>query len=231
MKTVLAFDVYGTLIDTAGVVTALQELIGDRAGEFSALWREKQLEYSFRRALMRRYEVFAVCVGDALDYCCASLDVPLTDGQRESLLAAYRHLPAFEDARTSLAALDRDEFAAYAFSNGTREAVETLLEGAGIREHFIDVVSVDEIGSFKPNPDVYRHFLNRSGAVAERAWLISGNPFDVIGALGVDMKAAWIRRSAKAVFDPWRIEPTLILPGLGALGDQVSAYHAKESSR
>ena len=231
MTTALAFDVYGTLIDTAGVVTTLGGMIGDRAAGFASLWREKQLEYSFRRALMRRYEVFAVCVGDALDFCCASLDVTLTEAQREALLAAYRHLPAFEDARMSLAGLDRDRFAAYAFSNGTREAVETLLEGAGIRDHFVDVVSVDEIGSFKPNPDVYHHFLSRSGAAAGRAWLISGNPFDVIGALGVGMKSAWIRRSAKAVFDPWRVEPTLTLAGLEALGDRIAAYHAKESSR
>ena len=74
MVTTLAFDVYGTLIDTHGVVTLLEELVGDKAKEFSRTWRDKQLEYSFRKGLMQNYETFAVCTSQALDYTCALLD-------------------------------------------------------------------------------------------------------------------------------------------------------------
>jgi 2-haloacid dehalogenase len=101
----IAFDVYGTLIDTDGVVSRLREWIGSQAEVFSKTWRSKQLEYSFRRGLMRRYETFAVCTRHALDYCCAEYDVSFSAEQKDTLLQSYRVLPAFSDADESLVAL------------------------------------------------------------------------------------------------------------------------------
>ncbi|MCP3957924.1 MAG: HAD-IA family hydrolase, partial [bacterium] len=77
MPTTLAFDVYGTLIDAHGVKVALERLVGDKAPEFSRIWREKQIEYSFRRALMKNYEDFPVCTSQALDYTCSYLEASL----------------------------------------------------------------------------------------------------------------------------------------------------------
>lgn len=99
MQTTLAFAVYGTLIDTNGVVAALQELIDDKAKNFSTTWREKQLEYSFRRSLMQNYEDFSVCTSQALDYACTFHKVSLTDAQKTELLGIYRVLPAFDDVK------------------------------------------------------------------------------------------------------------------------------------
>lgn len=226
MKTVLAFDVYGTLIDTAGVVARLKDLVGSRAGAFSRTWREKQLEYSFRRGLMRRYEDFAVCTRDSLEYTCACFDVTLSGDNKQSLLAAYRVLPPFEDVTESLVHLENDGFALYAFSNGTADAVDTLLTAAGIRDHFLDVVSVDELETFKPNPDVYRHFVKRSGADSDHTWLVSSNPFDVIGAVCAGLNGAWVKRSPDTVFDPWGIEPTIEVASLLGLGDRISGHRA-----
>ena len=73
----LAFDVYGTLIDTHGVIVALEKHVVDNAVGFSQMWRDKQLEYSFRRGLMKKYETFAVCTANALDFTCDSLKVLL----------------------------------------------------------------------------------------------------------------------------------------------------------
>ena len=101
----LAFDVYGTLIDTDGVVSRLREWIGPQAEAFSQTLRSKQLEYSFRRGLMRRYENFAVCTLQALDYCCAEYDVSFSAEQKDALLQSYRALPAFGDVDESLVAL------------------------------------------------------------------------------------------------------------------------------
>jgi 2-haloacid dehalogenase len=221
MAITLAFDVYGTLIDTHGVISALAEHVGDKAAEFSRTWREKQLEYSFRRGLMRNYENFAVCTGNALDYTCARFNAPLSHKDKEELLGAYRTLPAFDDVADGLSRAKKSGFRLFAFSNGSREAVETLLKHAGIREHFIDVVSVDEIKSFKPNPDVYNHFLKRAGASGTEAWLISSNPFDVIGAISSGMRAAWVKRSPDALFDPWGIEPTLAVQSLSDLAGRI----------
>ena len=214
MAITLAFDVYGTLIDTHGVVVMLEKHVGAKAPEFSRLWREKQLEYSFRRGLMQNYRNFALCTSNALDYTSAYFKASLSQDDKQQLLDAYKVLPAFDDVKEGLEQARKSGFRMFAFSNGSAEAVQALLINAGIREYFIDVVSVDEMKSFKPNPGVYCHFLRRAGASGADAWLISSNPFDVIGALSAGMRSAWVKRSPDALFDPWGIEPTLTLTSL-----------------
>jgi len=224
MPITLAFDVYGTLIDTHGVVEALQRMVGDKARAFSQTWRDKQLEYTFRRGLMQHYENFAVCTRDALDYSCALYKTSFNTAQKEALLAAYRVLPAFADVREGLALLSGAGYRLFAFSNGSADAVSALLANAGIDDYFLDVISVDEIKSFKPNPAVYAHFLRQSGASGSEAWLISSNPFDVIGAISAGMKGAWVQRSLDLPYDPWGIEPTLTVRGLTELEQQFARY-------
>jgi 2-haloacid dehalogenase len=221
MPITLAFDVYGTLIDTHGVVSSLQVLIGDKATNFSQTWREKQLEYSFRRGLMQNYETFAVCTSNALDYTCAFYEVDLTKKQKINLLESYRSLPAFKDVEDGLKKLKANNYRLFAFSNGTADAVDTLLVKAGIRDYFHGVVSVDDLKTFKPNPAVYSHFLRESGVKGSNAWLISSNPFDVIGAISAGMHAAWVKRSKNAIFDPWGIEPTITVRNLGELYEKI----------
>lgn len=221
MAITLAFDVYGTLIDTHGVMVALEKHVGDKASEFSRSWRDKQLEYSFRRGLMQNYENFAVCTSNALDYTSSYFKVPLSQKDKEELLGVYKVLPAFDDVEDGLAQAKKAGFKMFAFSNGSADAVEKLLKNANIRDYFIGVVSVDEMKSYKPNPGVYSHFLRRAGALGANAWLVSSNPFDVIGAISSGMRAAWIKRSPDALFDPWGIEPTLTVNSLSNLAEQI----------
>ncbi|MCP3957920.1 MAG: haloacid dehalogenase type II, partial [bacterium] len=186
-------------------------------------WREKQIEYSFRRALMKNYEDFPVCTSQALDYTCSYLEASLRRQDKDELLRAYRILPAFDDAKEGLARSKEAGFRLFAFSNGTAEAVETLLDTAGLLDFFHGVVSVDEIKSFKPDPGVYRHFLRRSGSAGAEAWLVSSNPFDVLGALSAGMRSAWVRRSPEIVMDPWGTEPTITVASLADLPDRIQA--------
>ena len=222
MTITIGFDVYGTLIDTAGVTKALGQFAGERAVQFSNLWREKQLEYSFRRALMQNYVHFGFCTRYALDYTCTALAIEISDQDKEELLAGYKVLPPFGDASEALPELKRAGFRLFAFSNGKPEDVASLLENSGISSYFEDVVSTDEIKSFKPNPAVYAHFLRRTGATGKEAWLISGNPFDVIGAISAGMRGAWVKRTAQAVFDPWEIEPTITVTSLAELAESIA---------
>ena len=216
-KLTLAFDVYGTLIDTHGVVTALSQMVGDQAQAFSQTWRDKQLEYSFRRGLQQDYQHFGICTRDALEYTCMFYRLELSDVQQDELLAIYRVLPAFDDVPDALEQLKQAGIKMYAFSNGSTDAVEGLLQHAGIRDYFDGVVSVDDLKTFKPDPAVYRYFLEQSGVDAKNAWLISSNPFDVIGAVNIGMQAAWVQRSEAAIFDPWGVEPTVTVSGLNEL--------------
>ena len=91
-----------------------------------------------------------------------------------------------------------------AFSNGEKESVDGLLNNANIMKYFDDIISADEIQTFKPDPLIYQHLLSRTNSEAKQAWLISSNPFDVIGAKSFGMNAAWVKRSGAAVYDPWR---------------------------
>jgi 2-haloacid dehalogenase len=172
---------------------------------------------------MRRYRDFAVCVSESLDYCAARFAARLTSEERQTLLDAFAVLPRFGDVLDCLNQLEASDFDLYALSNGSRNAVERLLESAGISDRFIDIVSVEEIETFKPDPAVYRHFLKRANVGGEQAWLISGNPFDVIGALSVGMHAAWVKRAPTAVYDPWDIEPTITISNLGELKSRITS--------
>lgn len=222
---VLAFDVYGTLIDTAGVVEQLTDVVGDGAAAFSDAWRQHQLSYAFRRALMRDYVDFGTCTAQALDFTAASAGVTLTGDQREELLATYGRLPAFPDAAPALERLDAEGRRTVAFSNGPAAAVDALLSEAGLRHLLGDVVSTDEIGSYKPDPAVYHHLLERVASRAQRVVMVSSNSFDVLGAKSTGLQAAWVRRSEASVLDPWGIEPDLTvaeLTGLCAVPGPVS---------
>ncbi len=217
MKQTLAFDVYGTLIDTAGVFETLSEHIGPKATAFMESWRQKQLEYSFRRGLMRSYVDFSVCTFEALEYCNLKYEVDLTPATKDSLMAAYTKLPAFEDVHIALQELEEEGHDIYAFSNGSLEAVQNLLQINGIYKHFKGVVSAKTIQTFKPNPSVYKHFVDQAASTKENSWLISGNSFDVIGALNYGMKAALVKRSDSALLDPWDMKPTAEINSLKEL--------------
>jgi 2-haloacid dehalogenase len=222
MKTTIAFDIYGTLIDTQGISLKLSNIIGDQATEFAHRWREKQLEYSFRRGLMRRYEKFDTCTAQALDYTDLIFGTKISIIEKQALMDAYKTLPPFEDVTQSLILAQKAGFRLFAFSNGSESAVEQLLQNAGIRSYFEGVISVDSLQTFKPNPDVYQYLLDTTHSQSENSWLVSSNSFDIIGAISVGMKAAWLQRNPEVLFDPWGITPTLIFKNLSQLPELIS---------
>jgi 2-haloacid dehalogenase len=221
MTTTLAFDIYGTLIDTQGIATALTTHVGEQAPLFAQLWREKQLEYTFRRGLMGVYEDFGICTRQALDYTCDRLQIPMAPKTQDALMDQYRSLSAFDDVSAGLNQLRQAGYPMFAFSNGLARDVQNLLEHAGIYDYFQGVVSVDEVKSFKPDPAVYAHFLRSANSEPTDTWLISSNPFDVIGALSAGWRAAWVRRDERAVFDPWNVKPTMVVKTIGELSAVV----------
>ncbi len=222
MSVALAFDIYGTLINPHGVIDELSVHVGDRATAFSNVWRDKQLEYSFRRGLMGRYENFQTCTRQALDYSDSLMQTGLDESVKDSLMQVYRRLPAYDDVPASLQALSEAGFRMFGFSNGVADAVSGLLQHARIDRFFEGVVSVDSIGTFKPDPAVYQHFIEVAATDADNCWLVSSNAFDVIGAVSAGMKAAWLQRSSNVVFDPWGIDPTCVIHQLDDLIKEIS---------
>lgn len=227
MKYTLAFDIYGTLINTAGVVEMLEEMIGEKAKVFSESWRSKQLEYSFRRGLMKQYEDFSVCTKDALDYCNRLFGTDLTESQKSELMNQYKVLPAFPDVEEGLQKLKNANHKLYAFSNGSKEAIKQLLSNANLTDYFNGIVSVEDVQIFKPNPNTYEHFIHETGSQKSNTWLISSNPFDVIGSIAYGFRSVWVQRNPNIIFDPWTsdshgvIEPSTIVDSLTDLSSTL----------
>ena len=217
----IGFDVYGTLVDPLGMDAPLREHVGDLAERFAATWRERQIDWTFRRALMGRYVDFDVVTRDAFRVTAATLGVDLRTAEA-GLLDVYRRLPAFADAAEGLIRLGEAGHRLVAFSNGVGATLRGLLTHARLMPPLSDVVSVDEVKTYKPSPVVYQLLVTRGGLSADRTWLVSSNAWDVLGAKSAGLRAAWVRRSSRAQWDGGGIaEPDLVVATLGELPDRL----------
>lgn len=225
----LAFDVYGTLVDPQGMADHLRQDVGDAAGAVSQLWRNKQLEFSFRRGLMRVYEDFAVCTRQALQTAMKTHGFVLTPEREDALITAYLSLPAFADAEPALRQLD--QYPRFAFSNGSPEALKKVLGHNHLLEHFDGLVSVDAIKSFKPDPAVYAYARRATGAMEQPLCLISSNGWDVIGARASGLLAVWVQRDPATVFEDWGLTPNAVIGDLSELSTALETISAKQQSQ
>jgi 2-haloacid dehalogenase len=188
------FDAYGTLLD---VTSAAKRGIGDlgsRADALAALWRAKQLEYSWLRSLMGRHADFWQVTGDALDYAMETLGLP-DAALRARLMELYRELDAYPDAKATLQRLKHAGMPAAILSNGTPQMLQAAILSAGIGDLVDHVISVEEIGIYKPHPSVYALAAKRLGLDPARICFVSSNGWDAAGASASGFKVAWINRS------------------------------------
>ncbi|MGE3908178.1 MAG: haloacid dehalogenase type II [Chloroflexota bacterium] len=218
----LAFDVYGTLVDPIRVWTRLQEYVPEHAQRIAELWRQKQLEYSFRLTVMERYQDFEWVTARALEFALATTGAAPGPERVASLLAQYDDLEPFPDVVAGLEALKRLGLPMVVFSNGSPRMLAAILASSGLAGFFDDVVSVHDVGAFKPSPRVYEHLLTRLGRAAGEVVLVSSNAFDVIGAEAVGLRPAWVNR-AGAPFDPIAAPPPLVVKSLGDLAERLQA--------
>jgi 2-haloacid dehalogenase len=222
MSEAIGFDIYGTLVDPLEMNEHLRPVVGEElADHFSELWRQKQVEYTFRRGLMRWYEDFGVCTRQALAHTADVLGVEISEKDREKLIEEYQNLRPFPDVIPGIEALKSGGHRLVAFSNGVEATARTLLDRAGVLPHLEEVISVDDLKTFKPDPQVYEYLARRLGTQPSEMWLISSNPFDVIGAKATGLKSAWVQRNPNTRFDPWDIEPDLVVEDLEQLAERL----------
>jgi 2-haloacid dehalogenase len=186
------FDAYGTLFDVHSAVGRLRPQIGAHADELSQLWRTKQLEYSWLRALMGRHADFWQVTGDALDHALARTGVGAA--LREPLLQAYLILEAYPEVGDVLRRLRAAGLKLAILSNGEPAMLAAAVENAGIGDFLDAVLSVEEVGVFKPHPQVYRLAVDRLGVRPDQIAFQSSNAWDVNGAACFGLRPVWINR-------------------------------------
>ena len=218
----LAFDLYGTLVDPIRIWTRLERDIPELALRIAEVWRQKQLEYTFRLTAMERYEDFEQVTRRALDYALAVTGRDLDPDQKAALLAQYDDLEPFADVEPGLRRLREAGYQMVIFSNGSPRMIAAVMERAGLHTYLEGFVSVDEVRVYKPSPRVYRHLAARLDRPLEQVRLISSNPFDILGAAAVGMPVAWIDRS-KGVFDTLGDPPEVAVTSLTELADALQA--------
>lgn len=212
---VYAFDAYGTLFDVHAAVRRYSSGIGADAQLLSDIWRQKQLEYSWVRALMQRYEDFWTLTEQALDF--ALRKVPSADpALRDQLLEAYRSLDCYPEIPKVLTAL-RDKGARLAIlSNGSPAMLEGAARSAGIADLFEEIVSVDEIRTYKTDEQVYELITTRFRVYPEAVSFQSSNRWDIAGATAFGFRTVWINRSEQP--DEYQdLPPAAVLTSLDGL--------------
>jgi 2-haloacid dehalogenase len=200
----VVFDAYGTLFDVAAATAAL---LGDRAEAVGQLWRRKQLEYSWLRSLMGRHGDFAQVTAEALAFALEASAIP-DPALAQRLLAAYRALPAYADAKPSLAALAGSGRKLAILSNGSPAMLAPMVSASGFADLVPAVLSVEEAGVFKPHPKVYALACEHLSLPAGEIAFVSANGWDAAGAAAFGFTVAWLNR---------RSEPQDRLPGQPAV--------------
>ena len=215
---VLAFDVYGTLVDPIRIWQRLEQYLPDEALRVAEVWRQKQLEYTFRLTAMERYEDFERVTRKGLDYALAAAGRELSMDEKNALMAQYDNLARFTDVEPGLKRLKEAGYTMIVFSNGTPRMLNKLMDAAKLRPYFEGFVSVDEVRAYKPSPKVYQHVARRLGRPIGEIRLVSSNPFDDIGAETAGMRAAWVNRSG-GLFDTLGSPPEIVVGSLTELAD------------
>jgi 2-haloacid dehalogenase len=187
------FDAYGTLFDFASAAKGCADVLGDQADRLTALWRDKQLQYSWLRAVQGRHAEFWQVTGDGLDYALDTLGID-RPGLRDRLMALYLALETFPEVPAMLRRLKAAGMRTAILSNGSPRMLDAIVTGAKIDGLLDAVLSVEEAGIYKPHPKVYQLAVDRLGVPAAAIAFQSSNAWDAYAASAFGMKVVWCNR-------------------------------------
>ncbi|KAI1097869.1 haloacid dehalogenase [Jackrogersella minutella] len=224
-KTVIAFDLYGTLLSTESIAHELAKIYGeDKAKSLAALWRRYQLEYTWRITSMGEYKSFSELTRNALHHAAAEHGLVVSQNNADDLMRSYDSLHVFPEIPSALKLLEdnSDSVEAYVFSNGTDEMVgnslKTSPELGPHAKRFKSLITVDSVKCFKPDRRVYDHLVEQVGKQENPSdvWVVSANPFDIVGSGAAGLRAAFIDRAGTGWID--RLDekraPFVVAPGV-----------------
>ena len=216
----LAFDAYGTLFDVHSVIALGEELFPGQGNALSNAWRLKQLQYTWARTLMGRYEDFWKVTEDGLVFAANSLKLDLDPGKRKRLMEAYLSLAAFPDVVPGLKELSGAGYPLAILSNGSPKMLRAAASSTGIEGLLAHIISVDEIKIYKPSPRVYKLAPAKFKLAPRAIGFVSSNSWDAAGAASAGLTTFWINRGNQPMdelgFPPARTVTKLteLLPAL-----------------
>jgi 2-haloacid dehalogenase len=187
------FDAYGTLFDFASAARSCRDELGDDFEKLTVLWRDKQLQYTWLRAGQERHADFWQVTGDALDFALETLALQ-KDGLRERLMSLYLALDAFPEVPVQLGRLKDAGLRLAILSNGTPRMLEAVVRNAGLDGLFDAVLSVEDVGIYKPSRKVYQLAVDRLGLPASSLCFLSSNAWDAYAASAFGMQVVWCNR-------------------------------------
>jgi len=217
----LVFDAYGTLFDVHSVAARCEAFWPGCGTRLAALWRAKQLEWTWQRSLARRWAPFEGITADALAWACESLGLALEGARVEALLDEYRRLALFPDAAASLAQLASRGRCLAILTNGSSGLISPLLAHHGLGGAFAAVLSAEEVRSYKPDPAVYALAPQRLGLPAQEIGFVSANGWDAAGAAAYGLHSYWINRTG-APLERLGAQPAAILGSLAQLLERAA---------
>jgi 2-haloacid dehalogenase len=217
----LVFDAYGTIFDVHSVGRLAESHFPGKGAALSGAWRAKQLEYTWLRTLMGRYEDFNRVTHASLDWALESLGIEAEDAARRALMDEYRRLAVFPDAAAALERLAQSRPLAI-LSNGHPEMLEAVVDHNGLRERFRGgVLSVHPAKRFKPDPAVYRLAEEKLGVTRSLIGFVSSNGWDAAGAKSFGFKVFWVNRGGAPV-ERLGVRPDTTVKGLDELAAQLA---------
>ena len=187
------FDAYGTLFDFASAARGCRDVLGDHTDRLTALWRDKQLQYTWLRAVQDRHADFWQVTGDALDFSLESLGLD-RPGLRDRLMALYLTLEPFPEVPGVLRRLKATGMRTAILSNGSPKMLEAVVAAAKLDSLLDAVLSVEDAGVYKPHPKVYQLAVDRLGARADAIAFQSSNAWDAYAAKAFGMQVVWCNR-------------------------------------
>ncbi len=188
----VVFDAYGTLYDIQSVAAITEDAFPGYGDIITQIWRVKQLEYSWLRSLMRRYEDFSVITKESLAYTIRALGLKHDATTFERIMDKYLHLDLYPDALMALSALKGKKLAI--LSNGSSDMLNALVKNTGLDRVLDATISVDQQRIFKPAPEAYTLIETKLGVTPAEVLFVSSNPWDACGAKSFGLNVAWIER-------------------------------------
>ncbi|THD66002.1 MAG: haloacid dehalogenase type II [Bradyrhizobium sp.] len=206
----VVFDAYGTLFDIQSVASITEQAFPGYGGIITQIWRIKQLEYTWLRSLMRRYQDFSVITRDSLTYTLRCLSLQSDPAVFERIMDKYLHLDLYPDVRATLAAMHGRKLAI--LSNGSTGMLNALVRNSGLDRLLNATISIDSKRIFKPSPDAYSLIEEQLGAAPEETLFVSSNPWDACGAKAFGLNVAWIERVTPEAIAEACVRNDLIAP-------------------